>query len=306
MDWSKLKMDLSKLEIDLSKLEIDWSWLIPVEGTVCCVVSAVLYAGGALVQGEAKELDSVVRVSKLKDLSQLLDAASTVFPLVVAVTGLVSSDTPIECEYSGLKGVIVDNKEETHILRRNFRGVWKKESILPASVWNEVPWYLDDGTGRASVLDARSANTLTYAGLPMTCGGEVFERSIQSSIHEKIELDNGVKTLGVQKTERVLPTGTCLTVIGEVIKDETGAFAIQKPYRLPFYYISYRSVSEIIENLRSHSSVCMYASAAFGVMGGILIVRHAFRYMEYKKMQKREAELRRRLLAAAKQASNKQ
>lgn len=40
--------------------------------------------------------------------AQLLDAASKVLPLVVSVSGRVGSDTPINCEYSGLRGVIVE------------------------------------------------------------------------------------------------------------------------------------------------------------------------------------------------------
>ncbi|XP_012836649.1 PREDICTED: uncharacterized protein LOC105957261 isoform X1 [Erythranthe guttata] len=96
------------------------------------------------------------------------------------------------------------------------------------------------------------------ASLPMALGGEVFERSIQSSIHEKIELDNGVKTLGVQKMEHVLPVGTCLTVIGEVIRDEAGNFVIQKPCRGFPFFVSYRSVSEIIHCYRDASRFNFY------------------------------------------------
>lgn len=40
--------------------------------------------------------------------AQLLDAASKVLPLVVSVSGRVGSETPINCEYSGLRGVIVE------------------------------------------------------------------------------------------------------------------------------------------------------------------------------------------------------
>ncbi|KAL8029003.1 hypothetical protein ABFX02_14G200100 [Erythranthe guttata] len=307
MDWSKVAMDWSKVATDWSKVAIDWLKMIPVEGASCCLISAIFCAEVVFLEGHAKDLESATRVSKLKDLAQLCSAASAVVPLVVAVSGLVSSDTPIKCEYSGLKGVIVENKEETHILRRNFRGEWKKESILPSSVWNEVPWYLDDGTSRVRVAEARSVEDFTFTCLPMACGGEVFEKSIQTPIQEKIQLDTGAKTLGVHKIERVLPIGTCLTVVGEVIKDEAGNFVIQKPYGGHPFYVSYRSVSEIIENFRETSRFCMYASAAFGLIGVVLIAKHAFQYMEFKKMQKREAEYKRRLLdaAAAKQASRR-
>ena len=38
--------------------------------------------------------------------AQLLDAE--VLPLVVTISGRVSSETPINCEFSGLRGVIVE------------------------------------------------------------------------------------------------------------------------------------------------------------------------------------------------------
>lgn len=40
--------------------------------------------------------------------AQLLDTACKVLPLVVTISGRVCSDTPINCEYSGLRGVIVE------------------------------------------------------------------------------------------------------------------------------------------------------------------------------------------------------
>ena len=38
----------------------------------------------------------------------LLDTASKVIPFVICVSGRVGSETPIKCEYSGLRGVIVE------------------------------------------------------------------------------------------------------------------------------------------------------------------------------------------------------
>lgn len=62
--------------------------------------------------------------------AQLLDAASKVLPLVVTVSGRVGSDTPINCEYSGLRGVIV----EQTVLGLNYHGnsekLKKKKKLL--------------------------------------------------------------------------------------------------------------------------------------------------------------------------------
>ena len=40
--------------------------------------------------------------------AQLLDTACKVVPLVVTISGRVGSETPISCEHSGLRGVIVE------------------------------------------------------------------------------------------------------------------------------------------------------------------------------------------------------
>jgi E3 ubiquitin-protein ligase MUL1 len=53
-------------------------------------------------------LRSVARAGSTKDLAAILDTASKVLPLVVAVSGRVGSDTPLICQQSGMRGVIVE------------------------------------------------------------------------------------------------------------------------------------------------------------------------------------------------------
>lgn len=40
--------------------------------------------------------------------AKLLDIESNISPSVVSISGRVGSETPINCEYSGLRGVIVE------------------------------------------------------------------------------------------------------------------------------------------------------------------------------------------------------
>jgi hypothetical protein len=47
----------------------------------------------------------------------LLDIESKVLPLVVAISGRVGAESPISCEFSGLRGVIV---EETVMLNNHY------------------------------------------------------------------------------------------------------------------------------------------------------------------------------------------
>ncbi|RVX20673.1 E3 ubiquitin-protein ligase SP1 [Vitis vinifera] len=204
--------------------------MIPWGGISCCLSAAALYLLGRSSGRDAEALKSVTRVQQLKDLVllvdvglgrsddsatlfppvQLLDTACKVLPLVVTVSGRVGSDTPIKCEYSGLRGVIVEETAEQHFLKHNDAGSWIQDSALMLSMSKEVPWYLDDDTGRAYIVGARGAT-----GLVLTVGSEVFEESGRSLVRGTLDYLQGLKMLGVKRIERVLPTGTPLTVVGE-------------------------------------------------------------------------------------------
>uniref|UniRef100_A0A453AW17 RING-type E3 ubiquitin transferase n=1 Tax=Aegilops tauschii subsp. strangulata TaxID=200361 RepID=A0A453AW17_AEGTS len=184
--------------------------LVPWGGVGCCLSAAALYLLGRSSGRDAEVLRSVARTGSLKDLAAILDTASKVLPLVVAVSGRVSSDTPLICQQSGMRGVIVEETAEQHFLKHNDAGSWIQDSAVMLSVSKEVPWYLDDGTGRVYVVGARSA-----AGLILTVASEVFEESGRTLVRGTLDYLQGLKMLGVKRTERVLPTGTSLTVVGE-------------------------------------------------------------------------------------------
>ncbi|KAB1203179.1 hypothetical protein CJ030_MR8G028453 [Morella rubra] len=185
--------------------------VIPWGGLSCCLSAAALYVLGRSSGRDAEILKSVTRVNQLKELAQLLDAGC-ILPLVVTISGRVSSETPINCEFSGLRGVIVEETAEQHFLKHNDAGSWIQDSALMLSMSKEVPWYLDDGTGRVYVVGARNASSFA---LPV--GSEVFEESGRSLVRGTLDYLQGLKMLGVKRIERVLPTGTSLTVVGEVL-----------------------------------------------------------------------------------------
>ncbi|KAL6505100.1 Subtilisin-like protease 1 [Orobanche gracilis] len=273
--------------------------MIPVGGVTCCLSAAALYLLGWSSGRDADVLKSVTRVNQLKDLAQLFDAASKVLPLVVTVSGRVCSDTPINCEYSGLRGVIVEQMAEQHFLKHNDAGSWIQDSALMLSMCKEVPWYLDDGTGRVHVVGARGAT-----GLTLTVGSEVFEGSGRSLGHGTLDYLQGLKMLGVKRIERVLPTGTPLTVVGEVatgmasgaVKDDVGSVRIQRPHKGPFF-VSDKTIDQLIANLGKWSRLCKYASMGLTVFGVYLLAKHAIQYIMERR---RHREMRKRVLDAAK------
>ncbi|KAB2616140.1 hypothetical protein ACFX13_031914 [Malus domestica] len=71
------------------------------KGLGYCLGGAVLSSTGWFLNDDADKLDSVPRISQLKDLEN--HGSGT----VVAISGEVGSETPIDCELGGLQGVIV-------------------------------------------------------------------------------------------------------------------------------------------------------------------------------------------------------
>ncbi|KAI3979919.1 hypothetical protein MKX01_042573 [Papaver californicum] len=263
---------------------------VPWGGLGCCLSAAALYLLGKSSGKDAEVLRSVTKVSQLKDLAELLETACKVLPLVVTISGRVSSDTPIICEYSGLRGVIVEETAEQHFLKHNDAGSWIQDSALMLSMSKEVPWYVDDGTGRVFVVGARGAT-----GLTLTVASEVFEESGRSLARGTLDYLQGLKMLGVKRIERVLPTGTSLTVVGEAVKDDIGAIRIQRPSKGPFY-VSPKSIDQLIANLGNWARVYKYVSMGFTVFGVYLLAKHAIQYI----MQRRRRwDLQKRVLAAA-------
>ncbi|MBA0795495.1 hypothetical protein Gohar_006355, partial [Gossypium harknessii] len=263
--------------------------MVPWGGLTCCLSAAALYLLGISSGRDAQILKTVTRVNQLKELAQLLDIESKVIPLIVTISGRVGSETPINCEHSGLRGVIVEETAEQHFLKHNDAGSWIQDSALMLSMSKEVPWWLsfeitlegtmlccirieDDGTGRAYVVGARSA-----AGFALTVGSEVFEDSGRSIVRGTLDYLQGLKMLGVKRIERVLPIGSSLTVVGEAVKDDVGTIRIQKPHKGPFY-VSPKSIDQLISNLGKWARLYKYASFGLTIFGAFLITKHAILY----------------------------
>ncbi|XP_062187677.1 E3 ubiquitin-protein ligase SP1-like [Phragmites australis] len=266
--------------------------MIPWGGVGCCLSAAALYLLGRSSGRDAEVLRSVARAGSMKDLAAILDTAIKVLPLVVAVSGRVGSDTPLICQQSGMRGVIVEETAEQHFLKHNDAGSWIQDSAVMLSVSKEVPWYLDDGTGRAYVVGARAA-----AGLILTVASDVFEESGRTLVRGTLDYLQGLKMLGVKRTERVLPTGTSLTVVGEAIKDDVGTIRIQRPHKGPFY-VSPKSIDQLILNLGKWAKLYRLASMGFATFGVFLLAKRAIQHFLERK---RRNELQKRVLHAAAQ-----
>ncbi|XP_057850218.1 E3 ubiquitin-protein ligase SP1 isoform X2 [Cryptomeria japonica] len=240
---------------------------------------------------DADILKSVKRVSQIRDLDPLLSTACKVVPLVVSVAGRVGSETPIVCERSRIRGVILEEMVEQHFLKHNDAGSWIPDCAVMPSKSKEVPWYLEDGTGQVYVVGARGAS-----GLELTVASEVFEESGRSFVRGTLDYLQGLKMLGVKRVERVLPTGATLTVVGEAVKDNK-TIRIQRPYKGPFY-VSPESIDQLIVNLGKWARWYNFASLGLTIFGVYLITKHAIRHILEKR---RRRALQRRVMEAAAQ-----
>ncbi|KAF3436341.1 hypothetical protein FNV43_RR23433 [Rhamnella rubrinervis] len=248
--------------------------------------SSLNYA--AFVQ-DAEILKSVTRVNQLKELAQILEA-ECILPLVVAISGRVGSESPITCELSGLRGVVVEETAEQHFLKHNDAGSWIQDSALMLSMSKEVPWYLDDGTALVNVVGARGAT-----GFVLPVVSEIFEESGRSLVRGTLDYLQGLKMLGVKRIERLLPTGSSLTVVGEAAKDDIGTVRIQRPHKGPFY-VSPKTIDQLITNLGKWARWYNYASMGLTVLGVYLMAKHVIQYILERKHRR---ELQKRVLAAA-------
>lgn len=73
-------------------------------GVASCVVGGLFYFVAWAKGLEARQLERALIVDRLSDLKKVVDLV----PLLVAVTGKVVSDCPLECELSGARAVIAE------------------------------------------------------------------------------------------------------------------------------------------------------------------------------------------------------
>ncbi|KAJ4822690.1 hypothetical protein Tsubulata_049440 [Turnera subulata] len=253
------------------------------------ILAGIGYCIGAALR-YAEDLKSVYRVKQLKDLAKLVEDG----PRLVEISGGVGSDAPIRCQYSDSIGAIVVEMAQKHFMAKREvikdNGVstkrkdnddnkeWVRDSVCMRSRSREVPWYLDDGTGRVRVEGAPLAS-----GFDLTEASKVYEdqssrRSIffnANQIRSLVKYVGGeqdVKMLGITRSEWILPIGKPLTVIGEAIKDSNGAVRIHRPLsgEFKFFYVSDRSVDTLVEEWQDSASFWKRYSVGFTVAAVIL------------------------------------
>ncbi|KAJ4821923.1 hypothetical protein Tsubulata_036357, partial [Turnera subulata] len=173
--------------------------------------------------------------------------------------------------------------------KQNVKYRWVRDSEYMRSTSRQVPWYLDDGTGRVRVVGARDAS-----GFCFTEGSRVYED--QSGGTEDIQM------LGLTRKENILPIGEPLTVIGEAVKDGNGAVRIQRPLSGGFFYVSENnSVDTLVEVSQGSVRFFKYASIGVGVVGVVCLAIFAIDCIQdiLERRRRRRRESQNRVLSPA-------
>ncbi|CAL9023792.1 unnamed protein product [Prunus brigantina] len=256
-----------------------------IESIVFFLLGGASYLAGRSYDRSADTLASVLRIREFKDLEPLLKSQNR---LMVALRGKVGSETPMNCEFSKLQGVVVEKRVLKYFLERIKKkdkgekedkkkkkdkgDEWRKDYEVLHSTSKQVPWYLDDGTFRVNVVGARSAE-----GFYCTHRYAVFEPSRSwHGVETLDDLENlpyitkgkeDRQVLGVKRIERVLPIGTSLSVIGEAVKDGNGTIYIQRPAGGVPFYVSPRTIDQLTEGQRGDARVFYGGSVVLTLLG---------------------------------------
>eukprot|EP00803_Ostreobium_quekettii_P007045 evm.model.scf_2293.1 EVM.evm.TU.scf_2293.1 scf_2293:1739-10476(+) len=270
-----------------------------------CGVSFLVYL---LYRQDVQDLEKARPIKRLdegKELAQLL-------PLLIAIRGRAASDEPIQAEITGTPSVLVEVKEELDALKQNEKGEWLPNCKLIRHQKWETSWYLtDQGKTRLGVENCQQADFLETAMVETAQKYREAHRSLYSSY---LDRQTGYRPLGLKKSERVLPVGSLITIVGELAQsteDGQRKLVVRRPQGGGPFYISSKTLAELHASLSLVASTCKWLAVGFGALGAILISRRVYKSFSKarrnRQMRKRleEEERRRRNrrpLAAARRA----
>eukprot|EP00798_Chlamydomonas_sp_ICE-L_P017651 gene17651-23996_t len=180
---------------------------------LCLLAASALLSLPAWYHGRTvKELEKAFPVNQLRDLEHL----DKILPIIVAARGIVGCDDPKRCELSDSRAVIYEITEE-EIWRKDGDGRNDYDKPIKIRQATELcEWHLEDGSSQLRIEDASSARGVSsvmqrkqvYTPLKFSIAGNIV-RFLSSSTWKMAKA-------GVRKTERYLPVGSTITVIGEV------------------------------------------------------------------------------------------
>jgi len=231
---------------------------------------------------KAQELEAVPRLQGLAELRTLLKAKEIGEGLVASVSGRVCSDKPLKCENVPDQGVIHRSITREVFMKKNDKGEWKRDNSTITDFTRETQWHLGDSSSvKLDVRDGKSASGLKLKSVfvGFESDGNDAVDSVANLIKVGADLWNGVKKIGTEKTEGILPLGTTVTCVGEVSKTSNAAssssFVVQRPMKGPFY-ITTQSLPELVHSLSLTSKRWWFLGIGFTCVGSYFIVKKLY------------------------------
>ncbi|KAK9792973.1 hypothetical protein WJX73_004605 [Symbiochloris irregularis] len=276
---------------------------IVLTGFVSCSLGVGLM-GFAWAQNKyARQLAGARRFDKLEDLRTVLHEA----PLLVAVSGEAWTAAPRECEIAdpgSEKAVLIDIRAVRTVEKQTPTGSWVREKQELRREQKEAKWCLQDGSRtRLPVISAFEATDLMLRLAGSKHQPPHFDwRSLLS------ESTKGYRDLGTSVEERVLPTGTHLTAVGQLALDHdcegcyASAGAIRggpgnrlvlqlRPSRGEPFLLSTRPFNEVLKQHQHYARVTKGAAAICTAVGAaILLVRTGYNIQQWWRKRSRRRQ----------------
>ena len=223
---------------------------------------------------KASELDKVPKLQSLSDLKGLPGE----YPKLASVSGRVCSEIPLKCENVPDLGVIHRSITKEVFMKKTDRGDWKRDNSTITDFTRETQWHLGDASStKLQVRDGKTATGLQLKTVFVGFEADGNEDSLTKLLKAGADLWQGVKKIGTEKTEGILPLGTTVTAVGEISKVTTSSkwasdFVLQRPLKGPFY-ITTQSMPELVQSLSRSSKRWWYLGLGFTCIGSYFIVR---------------------------------
>lgn len=241
-------------------------------------LSGLLYVLYRLDASKAEQLHQVHYLESLDDVN-LMD----LLPMLVAVRGKVGSHHPRQCSLCDQKAVIYEFVEEDIHVKQAPGGTLVRTPEETVRETSEVEWFVDVGsTHPVKVEGGRGAELLDTAMEMKQRYEDVQNKDLMTVLKERVWQSY---RQGKRSTEKFLPVGSLVTVVGELarntllhtltesISGPQGAvfpYLIRKPVQGPFYITPLPLPLLRAYFMRSASWYRTFA-LAFGILGGTLV-----------------------------------
>ncbi|MEW5303379.1 MAG: hypothetical protein WDW36_006079 [Sanguina aurantia] len=183
--------------------------------------SQSLVLNPVLLQHEGGKAQALELAHSVESLAELRRLAGMV-PLLVAVRGRVASYAPKRCELGGKDSVVHEIVEEEIYRKERENGRVTQEAFEVRRVFTQCEWFLEDSSGsKVRVENSNQADRIRSC--LDTKQTFVPEEPTKTSLANLI-LEKALRSMhkyGVRKTEKFLPVGREVTVVGELTRSHT-------------------------------------------------------------------------------------